>query len=974
MGGSATIDYEALAKQYGGTTTKKASLLPAPSSVPVKKPIDYAALAKQFGGTSTSAPTSSSTADLIANPKGEGLYRMGSYDFHEGQVSKPEISVPYSKVQDAQAAGYKLHPDEEPRYQKDSTHEGQGPTLLERAGKKINEALEPSTGAVGQIPVIPGLDVNAVKAAGRAIAATPGYFRDLAQTAVDVAANRQSSSALLDMVDPGQMPEQMYRQFQSDYKKDPKLAADNLVGTLAGLGVVAAATHGAEKLGGRVLDKIPEHPFQQTAQNMVGTGQRAVRGEVEAAAEKANKTYESTKEANRKADEATLEARGKVDEANRKQALDDDLARREAEEKTLKARGVVDEANQKAVEQHKEEVRKAEEATLKARGAIDDFNRESRLAAKAEARAAQKAADANEPYLEKDQVYTSARQAHDAAVDRQIEIEGDPRRGIAGKWQKLSDQLESTRQAVYQRVKNLRDAARAYFYQAYGDIEKAAKGKRISLKDLSDVVTEAKKHITGSDESVKAFNDIEAKVKGLLDAEDEDIDEQDRAQLAPDEQARLSEHQKDTKNIGPDAALRDVEGYYSELGRLANAKGTAPDVKVAAKAAQQGIDRLVKEKYHDEQAGAVAYDKAIDAGKSESEAMAASKEAADKLYKQILQNRARYRGFAQGFLDADSPVTKIVKGRDYYKGTKHLTDSEGQELATKRDIKKTVVGDAKDSTTQFVPKDVATSYARGPNGTWIATGDSMPGWRYRRQAHQQIEHLRDLQRGLDALPSSEKLAKEVDDSDAVLATARERARAAAGKRPVQKEYPQPVATPPTPTPKPYPEPEGTPPVTSPKEYAEPHATTPVETPEVDTRKIREGLLNRWASGEEKLNPFQVRSLIRGGLGPVLGGLFGEHFGGGAGGVVGAVAGTALGPAMIAKFVDLPRVREWLTRPPVEELETLRRLPHADRVKIADGLRETFKEATAQGKPIKMAPSVITFIAANGTKRGGDKQP
>jgi hypothetical protein len=78
--------------------------------------------------------------DFTSNPNGEGLYRMGSYDFSQGNVTKPEIQVPYSRVKAAQIAGYKLHPDETTRYQKDATHEGQGPTFLERA----RASLEPT--------------------------------------------------------------------------------------------------------------------------------------------------------------------------------------------------------------------------------------------------------------------------------------------------------------------------------------------------------------------------------------------------------------------------------------------------------------------------------------------------------------------------------------------------------------------------------------------------------------------------------------------------------------------------------------------------------------------------------------------------------------------------------------------------------------------------------------------------------------
>ena len=191
----------------------------------------------------------SDTPDLTSNPidpktgKGEGLYRMGSYDFHEGETSKPEIQVPFSKVQQAIDEGYKLHPDEVARHKKDSTHVGEGPTLVERAGSAVNKALEP----VPNEKLGEHILTNADRAAGRTIAALPGYFVDLATAASDFVRGRTDGSQLVDLIDPTKVPENLYKQYQEDAKIDPKMAAQNLVGTLVGLGVVAAVTHGAKE-------------------------------------------------------------------------------------------------------------------------------------------------------------------------------------------------------------------------------------------------------------------------------------------------------------------------------------------------------------------------------------------------------------------------------------------------------------------------------------------------------------------------------------------------------------------------------------------------------------------------------------------------------------------------------------------------------------------------------------------------------
>lgn len=141
------------------------------------------------------------------------------------------------------------------------------------------------------------------------------------------------------------------------------------------------------------------------------------------------------------------------------------------------------------------------------------------------------------------------------------------------------------------------------------------------------------------------------------------------------------------------------------------------------------------------------------------------------------------------------------------------------------------------------------------------------------------------------------------------------------------------------------------------EYGEPKGSVPFEKPNVDTRAIREKLLDRWTSGESQLSKFQVRSLIGGGLGAIVGGIFEGKVGAGVGGMV----GSAFGPAAIAKVVEMPAVREWLTRPPTGELETLKNLPYADRIQLTDGLKKVAAKAQSEGVPV--SPALLKAIGA-----------
>lgn len=145
----------------------------------------------------------------------------------------------------------------------------------------------------------------------------------------------------------------------------------------------------------------------------------------------------------------------------------------------------------------------------------------------------------------------------------------------------------------------------------------------------------------------------------------------------------------------------------------------------------------------------------------------------------------------------------------------------------------------------------------------------------------------------------------------------------------------------------------------PASYSEPHATKPIEIPGIDTRAIREKLFDRWISGEEKLDKYQVKRLLSGGLGAVAG----QLLGGRTGAELGFGAGAIFGPTVIVKFLDHPAFREWITRPPADELATLKKLPNADRIKITDGLKQVVGEAQKRG--IKVSPSLLTAIGYSG---------
>ena len=218
--------------------------------------------------------------DLTPTP-GKGTYRMLPASQQGYTDTSQEKIVSYDKVKDALNSGLRLHPDEEKRYQDDSTHEGQGPTLIERATARIQNFFQPSKGMVGDIPILPGMDVNTGKAAARTVASIPSYLYSLGNAVKRVATGEtDNANELLDLIDPTQMPKQMYDQFQADRQQyGDKIAAQNLTGTLEGLGIVSVVTHGAGKaidaikpaigdtIAEHIRERVPAKPVKELVAN-----------------------------------------------------------------------------------------------------------------------------------------------------------------------------------------------------------------------------------------------------------------------------------------------------------------------------------------------------------------------------------------------------------------------------------------------------------------------------------------------------------------------------------------------------------------------------------------------------------------------------------------------------------------------------------------------------------------------------------
>lgn len=264
----------------------------------------------------------SAKPDLTANPKGEGLYRMLPAS-NTGFTRTEDVKmVPFSRVQDAQSAGFHLHPDEASKYEKDFAHQGQGPTWWERANTRIQQALQPVPGENTRNMRTPGIS-NVDRAAGRVLYSTPGFLKDLASAyfkASSPSGNVNDVYNVLDMVDPGNTLAGLREQFQEDMKTDPRMAVQNVMGTLAGMAIVGAATHGASKRLSALPDirKAADERFRRGAQTIAGVGKGAVKEAAKGEIEKAGKTRTTALKKAREEAATFLQKRAAIREKNEK--------------------------------------------------------------------------------------------------------------------------------------------------------------------------------------------------------------------------------------------------------------------------------------------------------------------------------------------------------------------------------------------------------------------------------------------------------------------------------------------------------------------------------------------------------------------------------------------------------------------------------------------------------------------------------
>ena len=247
----------------------------------------------------TAAPPAPDLTTNTINPAtgtGYGLYRMGSYDYNAGQTSLPEIQVPYNRVADAQAAGYNLHPDEAPRYQQDTAHNGpvsraasQVKSLLARMtepmpdrpieGSQFQKAAAALTN-VGQLPF------NVVNRAARGVTGLP---QGVVQAGWDFTQGNPEG------VSPFTMGENVQRNFGEDTTNLGPMAA------LGNLGGDATTMYLAGKLGPQVVESATK-PMMDVVNRVRSAPESVARAVTNTGEAPVKQLVEKTQTANEKID------------------------------------------------------------------------------------------------------------------------------------------------------------------------------------------------------------------------------------------------------------------------------------------------------------------------------------------------------------------------------------------------------------------------------------------------------------------------------------------------------------------------------------------------------------------------------------------------------------------------------------------------------------------------------------------------
>jgi hypothetical protein len=456
------------------------------------------------------------------------------------------------------------------------------------------------------------------------------------------------------------------------------------------------------------------------------------------------------------------------------------------------------------------------------------------------------------------------------------------------------------------RFKVIQDAAKQYFDMKYNRLSKLIGERKAPLDELAEGVDVAEGKLEGSDTKVQVFEDIKKRAKGEISASEHLPDSWH--EMSPDEQREfLAQRSAQGNKISFD----DLRGYYRELGKVIGSDSTAPDVKQAAIAVREVLDKMQKDLA--EQSGLKA----------------------KRIYNEVSKE---YKNYAQTMLDRTGPkasaTAKALSEPDADNALKHfegLPDSErSRELgllagrdSVHADWLRGVEGETPGKLEQLTTP-VEERAEAGDTSARIGKGD-------------QLRNMRNYRL------NTEKLVRQYLDAAA-------KRKGLGGYRGLP-DHPD-MAEPPEP----------------------PVRTAPPDRPPEITPKVKQlGEEDITEANREEyrktLEALKRRGIWYGAALPwlwVARSLMDLKFGTAAEQALGAAAtsvGTVIGLTKLTEYLNKPAIREWIIKPSTAELAELDKLPEGQRKIIADGLKNVRVVAAKEG--IKVSPKLVEYSKRNG---------
>lgn len=453
--------------------------------------------------------------------------------------------------------------------------------------------------------------------------------------------------------DPGELMDKMradqgplasqVRDFQETYTRDPKEAIANLSGDLLGMYLSGKLLDAAGKpikvIGGKGMDTLraTREGMRRIPDTVAGTGPKVTRNLVKETTAK-NADIEAGNRQAREVADARNQERAHAHQESTQSALHETEGREIQHAQDTK---VAEEANAKATQEHEQAVEltdAANKAKMDEHASKTQSIEEENAAKQSEFEAAKTKAEELEKASKEQE---TARGKAARTVKEQAARIVQRLKSVQEKWK---DSTALQKQKGYQPT--------GILDKAFDQIRKATAGAQGSSSELAGSVQKALGKIAGSTESIKIFKDILSK-NPEDDPEFMTLDEGDGKARIPKGHPLYDILKEGQSEASSPPTWKDLQGYYTELGRSLSNGNLPGDVYQALRSLQDDIASQMQKMADSRGVGA-----------------------------RWKQARAQYRDYMQTFREmsgpnhSGSPIAQSLAAKDPAYAVKPLTAEE----------------------------------------------------------------------------------------------------------------------------------------------------------------------------------------------------------------------------------------------------------------------------------------------------------